>query len=77
MTLPICKGWMKLTWDQYLHLTDVVNKLKRKREQLVVGVGSKQTVVHHLGRRRRIERTSRRETGNREVMKVSLRERQW
>jgi len=31
-----------------LHHTDVIDKLQRQRQQLVVGVGSKQTVIHHL-----------------------------
>lgn len=32
----------------FLHHADVMDKLKRERQQFVVGVGSKQTIIHNL-----------------------------
>ena len=34
--------------EVFLHHADVMDKLQGQRQQLVVGAGSKQTVVHHL-----------------------------
>lgn len=36
----------------FLHHADVMDKLQGERQQFVVGVGSKQTVVHDLWRKR-------------------------
>lgn len=34
----------------FLHHADVMDKLQGERQQFVVGVGSKQTVIHNLWR---------------------------
>lgn len=35
----------------FLHHADVMDKLQGERQQFVVGVGSKQTVIHDLQRK--------------------------
>ncbi len=35
----------------YLHHADVMDKLQGERQQFVVGVGSKQTIIHNLWRK--------------------------
>lgn len=42
---------MHLESTLFLHHADVMDKLQGEREQLVVGAGSKQTIIHNLQRK--------------------------